>query len=321
MLGRLPPLQTIRYFEAAARLGSFKAAATELNVTQGAVSQQIRALELYLQQPLFERLTRKVVLTEDGRRLFQAVDRALSEMTDAVREIRAKKSWPVVTVQVGPFFSTRWLTPRLHKFYQEHPGIEVRLHHSMSREAPSREVDLTIRWGLGDWPAAKIELLVPVRLQPICSPTLAGSGLLFSDVQNRPPTLLHVRDRDDWRDWLEHVSLPTGLADSGPVFDEPNVCIEAAASGLGIAMGFFPFIGAELQSGRLVLAHERQTPCRRNYFCVLGSSGVLKARPVLKFYDWLMSEASRGMSPASERGSPTQRRKTSHSHQRQRAHS
>jgi DNA-binding transcriptional LysR family regulator len=105
------------------------------------------------------------------------------------------------------------------------------------------EVDLTIRWGMGDWPAAKIELLVPVRLQPICSPALAGSGLLFSDVQNRPPTLLHVRDRDDWRDWLEHVGLPTGLADSGPVFDEPNVCIEAAASGLGFAMGFFPSSG------------------------------------------------------------------------------
>jgi LysR family glycine cleavage system transcriptional activator len=121
--------------------------------------------------------------------------------------------------------------------------------------------------------------------------------------------------------WLEHVGLPTGLADSGPVFDESNVCIEAAASGLGVAMGFFPFIGAKLQSGRMVLAHERQIPCRRNCFCVLGSSGVLKARPVLTFYDCLMSEASGGVPPVSQHGSPTQRRKTSRSHQRQLAHS
>ncbi len=311
MLGRLPPLQTIRYFEAAARLGSFKAAALELNVTQGAVSQQIRALEMFLEQRLFERLTRKVVLTEEGRRLFQAADRALFEMTEAVREIRSRSSKPVVTVQVGPFFSTRWLTPRLSKFYREYPGIEIRLHHSLSRETPSREVDLAIRWGLGDWPAASIQLLVPVRLQPICSPAAARNGSPFADVRNAPPTLLHVRDRDDWRDWLEQAHLPLGLADSGPIFDEPNVGIEASASGLGIAMGFFPFIDAELDSGRLVMAHELKTICRRSYFCVLPSSAAIRARPVLKFYEWLMAEAAGNIPVPAKPSKPPARRKAS----------
>ena len=286
----LPPLQSFRYFDAAARLGSFKAAANELNVTQGAISQQIRALEVFLNRPLFERLVRKVILTEEGVILSQATNRALADLTEAVREIRSRTCKPTITVEVGPFISARWLTPQLKDFYHRHGDVEVDLHHAIGGHTPDRAVDLAILWGDGKWPAAEVRLLVPISLQPICSPTALANASPLTGLPSLP--LLHVRDRQDWREWLTSAGHPGSLADEGPVFDEPNVAIEAAAAGLGLAIGYLPLIDAELRTGRLAPAHPHVAACSRGYYCVVATASALRLQPVRKFHDWLLDAAT-----------------------------
>ena len=138
------PLHAVRHFEAAARLGSFKSAAGELNVTQGAVSQQIRELESFLETRLFERSARKVTLTEEGRRLSQVATQALTALMRIAREIRGSSGNRTLRVEVGPFFSAHWLAPRLGQFIRQHPEINVHLYHTVLNRLPDTDVDVSV---------------------------------------------------------------------------------------------------------------------------------------------------------------------------------
>jgi LysR family glycine cleavage system transcriptional activator len=288
----LPPLQSLRYFEAAARLASFKAAAAELHVTQGAVSQQIRSLEEFVGIQLFKRLTRGVALTKGGWRLKSAADRALSEVNDAVLEIWSEAEKPVISVEVGPCFSARWLAPRLGDFYQRYPHVGVNLHHSIGGLLPTQDIDVAILWGAGDWKANDVRQLLPIGLQPVCAPNVLARGFRIDQLGKLDKLpVLHARDREDWRNWLAHAGLPVEIAESGLVYDEPNVVIEAAVAGMGVALGYFSLYEADIASNRLVRADPRTTPSRRSYYCMRCSSDTRRTRAVRDFYDWLFTQA------------------------------
>ena len=290
---RLPPLQWFRYFEAAARHRSFKAAAGELNVTPGAVSQHVKSLEDFLGRKLFERRSREVVLTESGVRLGLAATRAIMELSEAVCDIDDSRVKTSIKVQVGPFFSARWLTPQLNRFGEANPDVLVELRHSLTSETPGHEIDLSIRWGTGGWHAPIVRELMSLDMQPISAPSLIGSAAQANADWFAKYPLLHVRDRDDWRDWLAAAGLPTGLANNGPVFDEPNVTVEAAAAGLGIAIGYHPLIDADLSSGRLIAAHSKKAPSRKKYYCVVASTKAYEDTAVRRFFDWLVAECDK----------------------------
>jgi LysR family glycine cleavage system transcriptional activator len=288
----LPPLQSLRYFEAAARLVSFKAAAGELHVTQGAVSQQIRSLEEFFGMRLFERLTRGVALTKAGLRLKSATDRALSEVNDAVLDIRSEVEKPVISVEVGPCFSARWLAPRLGNFYERHPNVRVNLHHSIGGLLPTGDIDIAILWGAGGWKANDVRHLLPITLQPVCAPHLLTGRFEIEQLGNLEKLpLLHARDREDWRSWLAHAGLPVEIAESGIVYDEPNVVIEAAVAGMGIALGYFSLYEADIASNRLVRADPRTAPSRRSYYCMRCSPDTRGGVATRDFYDWILTQA------------------------------
>lgn len=294
MAATLPPLQLFRYFDAAARLGSFKAAAVELNVTQGAVSQRIRALEEFVGQPLFDRLTRKVVLTEAGERLSAASDLALRELTQAIREVRVSGTELTVNVEVGPFISSRWLAPRLSKFYELHPKANVVLHHSIGGRLPGRDIDVAILWGEGSWKAQAIRLILPVKLQPICTPLVLDHIKACGGIAgNHGLPLLHVQDRSDWDQWFRQAGLNPELAKHGPIFDEPNVIIEAAVGGQGIALGYLPLSNLDIKSGRLTVADPVSANSTRSYYLVLNTLDTLRTPAVRRFHDWIVSEAEK----------------------------
>lgn len=284
LVTKLPSLQTLRYFEVAARFESFLKAAEELNISPGAVSRQVKLLEQLLGQQLFERGTRNITLTPAGRRLSEATDLAMQEVAKAVRDIQVESTGQSVHAQVGPFFSARWLMPRLPDFLRRHPDIDIRLHHSLHGDTPGPAIDLAIRWGSGDWTGGHVEPLLDVTMQPVAKPGITiGEG---------GPTLplMHVRDRSDWREWLSAAGYPSEWSERGPIFDEANVAMEAAAGGAGIVLDYSPLHKVEIESGRLASCHPFTAPCTRRYYCFLPAKPERIGLSAGKFYRWLLAQ-------------------------------
>lgn len=250
----LPPFAAIRAFEAAARHLSFKEAAQELGLTPTAISHQIRQLERLTGRALFIRHTRRVELTVDGRRFADDVAPALDALATAFARLRDSSGRDSVTLGAGPIFASRWLVPRLARFWDHHPGIDLRLHHSpLPVWQQIAQFDLAIAWGAGGWPGVVSEPLLRIEVSPVVSPELAGH---LSD----PPSpeqllslpLLHHRNQTGWREWLRAVGVTMPVDLPGIVFEDANVMTQAALSGRGAALGILPFVADELSSGRLV---------------------------------------------------------------------
>jgi LysR family transcriptional regulator, glycine cleavage system transcriptional activator len=286
----LPPLGSLRHFEAAARLESFKEAAKELNLTPGAVSQQVAELERFLNASLFDRLPRQLSLTEDGKRLAETVTRLLTEISFVATEIAGHSHRDAIRVEVGPFFSARWLAPRLTNFIRKHPDINVHLLHTMGRRLDESEVDISIRWGDGHWPRFKAEKLLEVDLQPVSSPKTAAILGASGDISSASDLLIHTQDRSAWSHWLLCASLSPEIARGGTVLDEPNVAVEAVVAGRGIGIGYFPLMDEELRSGRLVCLFASRIRSSNAYF-LLTSPSACRLPVVQLFSDWLRSEA------------------------------
>ena len=289
---RIPPLNALKDFEAAARHLSFTLAAAELNVTQAAVSHQVKSLEEYLQVPLFRRLTRKLVLTEEGRRLLPSLTSAFDEMERAVRALERSRNTPVLNVTVTPAFSSKWLVSRLGRFWSAHPEIDVRLHHSIQTADFERdEVDIGVRSGKGDWTGLVSERLLTIDLVPVCSPELLeGKPGLKVPADLKYHTLLHEDDYSAWIQWLSMAGVKDIDPCRGPLIDDPNVLLSAAADGRGVAMGSRSLVEGDLASGRLVQPFDLtvETPIA---YHVVYRPGALKQAKVKAFRDFLMEEA------------------------------
>ena len=290
MARRLPPLKSLRAFEAAARHLSFTRAADELFVTQAAVSHQIKSLEEFLGVQLFIRRNRQLLLTDEGQNYWPKIRDIFEILSAATEEIKAKRATGALTVSVVPTFATVWLVPRLSKFKQLYPDIEVRLKASDELVDFVREdVDVAIYYEAGDYPPGMHAVtLLTERLTPLCSPALLeGDKPLKTPEDLKIHTLLHDGTTDDWRRWLKFVGVKGIRLNQGPVFSHTAMVQQAAIYGQGIAMGHLVLSQADVQAGRLVQPFELMMESDYSYDIVCPEESA--ERPKIKaFTDWLL---------------------------------
>ncbi|WP_460104381.1 LysR substrate-binding domain-containing protein [Pseudomonas sp. H1_D04] len=267
----LPPLLALRAFEAVARHLSFIKAASELSVTQSALSHQVQKLEQHLGKPLFIRRTRAIDLTADGQRYYDEIRPALDAIAAATRAQRQLPSATVLRIGLLASFATLWLAPRLAGFLNRYPHIQVELLPAIQlANVAAAEVDLAIRYGKGDWPDVRATRLMAEVISPVCSPTFKASQL------HNGPLLMATSHRPfEWTDWSQHYQVD--LEDHPRVMlHDYNIVVEAAVAGQGIAMGRHRLIQRRLQDGSLVEAFDRppyQSDIGYWLIAPLGSTG------------------------------------------------
>jgi len=288
---RLPPLRALRAFEAAGRHLSFTRAAGELHVTQAAISHQVKELEDYLGVRLFRRHTRKLALTREGKLLLPPVREAFHGISEAIEALRLEGEGGTLTVMLRPYFSARWLSHRLGRFFERHPDVDLRLHHSIEPVDFSRgDVDMAIRFGKGDWKGMVTEPLMPLELTPVCSPRLLGDAHPLREPSDlRHYNLLHEQNSDMWARWLALAGAAGVDPAHGPVIDDTNVRIQAAIDGQGVTFGAVSLNADDLATGRLVRPFDLALT-DYGYF-VVYPRGALSRPKVKAFRDWLLEEA------------------------------
>jgi LysR family glycine cleavage system transcriptional activator len=289
MARRLPPLSALRPFEAAARLESFTRAADELHLTHGAVSHQVRALEEHLGVPLFARHGKRVTLTAAGRGFAERVRAALEDIAQAAEQLRARRD-DRLTVSVLPSFASRWLMPRLIRFMDAHPKIEVNVIATTAlANFAEDEVDVAIRFGKGPWPPLSCEKFLDDEFFPVASPKL------FKGKPPRTPRdLLGMRvireDRDLWDEWFRAAGISgEKILGGGPRFNDSTHALQAAARGEGIAMGRRSIVGEDLARGTLRRLFDVSLDSPYAYWFVSPKEAA--AMPKVKaFRDWVKQE-------------------------------
>lgn len=294
MSRRLPPLNGLRAFEAAARHLSFTRAAGELNVTQTAISHQIRSLEERLGVRLFRRLPRGLVLTEEAQLYLPPIRDAFDQIAAATERLNREQTGGVLTVSMLPSFAARWLVPRLGRFRAAHPDIDLRITASVELVDFARDdVDVAIRRGLGNYPGLWVRRLFGESFYPVCTPALIEGphGLRRPD-DLRHHTLLHDDDTSGWRLWLEIAGVDGVDANRGPIFSDSGMLLQAAVEGHGVALGRSVLVSADLEAGRLVRPFEELSmPFRVAYYFVCPHTQAERPK-VRAFRDWLLQEAA-----------------------------
>jgi LysR family glycine cleavage system transcriptional activator len=295
MARHLPSLAALRAFEAAARFESFKQAAEELHVTPTAVSHQIKLLERDLNKRLFLRRVRQVRLTEAGRVLQAGLTEAFDRIATATAQCRRLTERATVTVGLGPILASKWLSPRLSRFWQRYPDIDLRLHHSpLAVDFRDSDIDLLIAWGEGDWRGVEVEELLRIRVTPVVSPRLlAASGTLDDPTDLARFPLIHQRDQVAWQDWFAAAGLAPQEARRGVVIEDAHVVLQAAMAGQGVALGTLPFIDDELAAGRLLRPFALAVEPQRAYYLVYPKAALAIAG-CRSLRDWLVEEARAG---------------------------
>lgn len=303
---RLPPLIALSYFEAAARSGSFVTAARQLHVSPAAVSHQVKALEAHLGVTLFERHHRKVVPTRAAEAALPRLQEGFAALAEAVEQLRAhgEDQW-VVTVCAEPLFATKWLVPRLHRFYARCPQAELRLQASLSSVDSARGgpvsaasfrragIDLSIRLGYGEHADLDTTALLDLRLQALCAPALAQRLQVPADVLQLPllSDATHQRsaERFGWAAWLRLAGVRGAAAPREHCFGNGLLTLEAALTGQGVLLASPVLVQAELAAGTLVVAfdHALQAPLAYHLVC---PPAALERPIVATFRAWLQAE-------------------------------
>lgn len=293
---RLPPLDLLAGFEAAARRLSFTLAADERFVTQSAISRQVKALEDELGVPLFVRGHRSLRLTADGERLLRSCRLALDELRGAVAHIRQRERREVLSLTTTPGLASLWLIPRLPLFASAHPGIDVRIDADLKARDLERDgFDLAIRYvGL---PTTQGEPLFAERLLPVCSPALLRRGPPLAtpaDLARHTLIDLAPAPRSDmpteWQTWLRSSGLPDLEPATWISFSSYSEAINAALGGQGVALGRRPLVDALLRARRLVSPFAGERASERGYALVVAPSSL--ARPAVReLAQWLQAQA------------------------------
>ncbi len=296
MARRLPPLNALRAFEAAARHLSFTKAAEELFVTQAAISHQIKALEAALDLQLFRRLNRRLMLTDAGQLYLPALTEAFDAIDTATVRLRSDENTGRLVVSVASSLAAKWLLPRMPRFRERHPEIEVEISASERLVDFGRDnVDMAIRYGLGRYPGLRVDPLMEDTNFPVCSPgLLAGPLPLREPGDLRRHSLLHddvgAFDAPDWSKWLAAVGVTGAWADRGQRYSHSSLVLQAAIDGQGVALGRSTLVALDLEAGRLVQPFGPALPS--SYACYVVSPPATAERPKIKaFREWLLDEA------------------------------
>lgn len=298
---RGPPYAAFRAFEAAARHASFAKAADELGVSPAAVSQQIQSLEAYAGQPLFRRLGRGVELTDVGKAAFRHASEGLGALAEAARVMRLPLRSQRVSVSAAPSFAMKWLVPRLERFKEQHPDVEVWIAADMQvTDFATSDVDIAIRYGPGGYRDTNSERLLAESVLPICSPALLGDEGLKEPADLARFALLHDESAEQdpscptWEMWLRARGLDSVDGRRGLRFNLASLVIEAAIAGKGVALAKRQLAAADIALGRLVAPFgESATPLNFAYWMVWPRGRTLT--PALKsFMEWMRVEAREG---------------------------
>ena len=313
MSERLPPLNALKVFESAARHLSLKQAAQELNVTPAAVSHQVKLLEEHLGIQLFRRLNRGLELTPAARAALPQLSAGFDTLAQAVAMMRPQPDTGQLTISAAPSFATRWLVPRLHRFFSAHPEVDVRVSARLRRvkqgekdrdveratlENWLQESDVAILYGHGGYDGYRADKLFAPTIAPICSPRLINGDQPLSTPQD---LVHHTLVHDDtgilydgvgfWEEWLKAAGVSGIDVDRGPHFSHAVLAIEAAADSLGVVVTIPLLAANELAVGRLVMPFKLQVPAKSAYYAV--SNDAAGARPaVAAFREWLLEEAA-----------------------------
>jgi len=291
---RLPPLDLIRSFESAARHLSFTKAATELFVTQSAVSRSIKSLEAHLGVPLFQRRHRALALTEAGQTLYRAASAAIQRLRDAHRQIRRRDADRTVTVTTTFSFASMWLVPRLSQFREQRPDVEVRIAaDNQLSDLERQDLDVAIRFCAPAAVPAGTPRLFGEHVFPVCSPRLARAKHPLRRPQDlKHHVLLHYDDPVgqwpwlQWNVWFEVMQLRDVVPQGALRFSQYDLVVQAALDGQGVALGRSPLLQRLIRQRRLVAPFAGAAATPRAYF-VLTASAAATRRPVQEFVAWL----------------------------------
>ena len=292
------PLNALRAFEAAARHLSFSKAADELHVTPAAISHQIKGLEERWGLALFIRKNRNLTLTEKARQILPEVSEGFAVLDRAVTRITAAKNPRALTVSAAPSVAAKWLLPRLHRFQEAQPDIDVHISASNQlADFTTGDADVALRYGRGPYPGLHVDMLLESDLFAVCSPALlAGEHPLREPGDLKHHTLLHDDSwrwdgaSYDWEMWLRAAGVTDVDTRRGPHFDSASMALEAAAMGRGVVLSTTSNSGDDLQEGTLVRPFDLSMPLdfKVHFVC---PSGALEHPNILAFRDWVVAEA------------------------------
>lgn len=288
----LPPLNSIRTFEAAARNESFALAAEELFVTASAVSHQIKSLEQNLGCKLFKRNKRKVKLTPVGEKYLTAIRQALNEIDVATQRITTSSKADVVTLNVAPNFLIRWLMPRLGRFQSQYPDVELQITASTEViDFNKSNTDMAIYFGHGDWHDIEVHFLNKVFLVPVCSPSLLNNKHPLNEPRDlHNYTLIHVSKRlYEWPEWLQLSDIVYSGFDRGLQLSSSQLATAAAQEGLGVALADNTLSAREIANGKLLMPFDILLDSHRAFYLVYEKNHLL-SYGMQVFKDWVINE-------------------------------
>ena len=282
------PLQSLRAVEAVARLGSLRAAAEDMGVTPGAVSQQVIRAERILGRPLFDRTPAGMVPAAAAAEALSLLRRGFADLAAAVARAAPDRD-ESLTVSVAPILAARWLIWRLPRFRAAHPGIRVRIDAELGLVDPGwGEVDLCVRVGRGNWPDVRAEKLAPQVIFPVCAPEMARLIADHADLA-RVPIIRETKANFGWEDWLGPEGRPEVVPGDGPLFSDAQLCLDAAISGEGVFLSFESLAADPLARGVLAEPFRGRHATGNAYWLVAPAEGPVR-RPVRAFSDWLRAE-------------------------------
>jgi LysR family glycine cleavage system transcriptional activator len=294
MMKPLPPLSSLRAFEAVARRLSFSKAAQDLNVTPGAVSQQIRQLEQILDESLFVRTRRSVALTEVAMNMLPEIQSGLETLSRAMSRKTGLYGERTLTISVAPSFASKWLLPRLTSFSDLHPDIDLRISATVGLADFKRDkVDLAIRLGRGGYTDLHADLLFGDTLTPLCSPELIkAKGRLKAPDDLRKHRLLHDtsipgdNEQSSWERWLSLANAKQVSAHRGTRFSLAELAMQAAIDGAGVVLGRMVLAERDIAAGRLIRPFKIALPLDVSYFLVMPKGGARRDE-IQCFRNWL----------------------------------
>lgn len=298
---RLPPLNALRAFEAAARRLSFTKAAEELNVTPGAISQHIRQLEDYAGTPLFKRTGRSVLLTDAAQAALPMVRDAFDQIAEAGRIMQAPARKGRVMVSSAPSFAAKWLAPRLESFHSQHADVEAWVSaDSGLTDFTVADADIAIRYGGGDYDGLKSEKLLDETVLPVCSPgLLEGPDAIRKPEDLAKHTLIHDVSTEvdpscpDWTSWLQARGVAESVDGSrGPRFNQSALAIEAAATGRGVVLAKRAIAATDIARGRLIAPFADGSISVEYGYWLVWPKGRHLSEDVRAFIRWVKSEAA-----------------------------
>lgn len=289
MSRRLPPLNAVKAFEAAARHLSFTKAADELYVTQAAVSHQIKILEDHLGIKLFKRKNRSLLLTEEGQCYFLDIKDIFTHLIEATDRLLAKTAIGSLTVAMSPSFAIQWLVPRLAKFSEKNPDIDVRIKAvDLDVGSLTDDVDVAIYYGQGHWSGVRADKLRNEVLIPVCSPLLLnGSKPLAKPADLKFHTLLHDTSRQNWQAWFRRCGVKDINVNQGPIFSHSSLVLQAAAHGQGVALGYSVLARPDIKAGRLVCPFEEVLVSKDAYYLVCEQNQSELGK-IAAFREWML---------------------------------